>query len=277
MHSKSGQVLLIIVMILATVVTIVMAVVFKSTTNTQLTKLEQESNKALVAAEAGLEKAMKKNVGIYGFSADLGLSGYPGIDLTNSNVDVALEGDNKTFISPSIQTDGQYTFYMVGYDAFTQTLGTDYFTGNIKIYFASDGGSCDGTRNLPALEITFVKWDDTNYILEKKLIEECSGSGNYLTGTADIVNPNSSSGLGGAPFSYEADLGAVPATTKLIIVRTLFAGTKIGLESTTGGVNLKPQGRMLTSQVKAYSGVEKKVQLFQSYPQIIADFFVTSF
>ena len=63
MRSQQGQVLLITIMLLATVLTVVLAVTFKSTTETQLTKLEEESQKALAAAEAGVEVAIKQNVG----------------------------------------------------------------------------------------------------------------------------------------------------------------------------------------------------------------------
>lgn len=273
MKNNKGQVLLIIVMLLATVVTIVMAVMFKSTTNTQLTKLEQESNKALVAAEAGLEEAMRKNAGPYTLT-DLGLTNYPGINLDTSNVNVTTE-EATTFITSSVPTDGQYTFYLVGYDTQNQTIGTDYFSGNITIYFNSEAGTCDHSpRNAPALEAVFVKNDNT---LTKKLIEPCNGNSgeNYISSLIDNIGTTTPSDpIEGVTFSYRADLGTIPTNTTLIIVRTLFAGTKIGLE---GNSNLKPQRRMLTAQVKAYSGVEKKVQLFQSYPQLPADFFVTSF
>ena len=58
---KRGQILLITVMLLATVMTIVLSVSFKSVTETQITKLEEESQKALAAAEAAIEVALKNN------------------------------------------------------------------------------------------------------------------------------------------------------------------------------------------------------------------------
>lgn len=274
MKNNKGQALLIIIMLLATVVTIVMAVVYKSTTNTQLTKLEEESNKALVAAEAGLEASMRKNSATYTFTS-LGLTGYPGIDLDNSNVNVAVDTASTTFVSPLILTDDQYTFYMVDFDTESQTFGANYYNGDLTVYFASettDAASDCVSRNLPALEVVNIKSDNS---MEKKLIEPCSNGINYLTGTNIILTVvNSPKTISGTNFSYQANLGSV-SDTKLIIVRVLFAGTKIGIESSTP--SLKPQGRTLTAQAKAISGVVKKVQLFQSYPQIPADFFVTSF
>ena len=59
MKSQKGQILLITVMLLATVMTIVLSVSFKSVTDTQVTKLEEESQKALAAAESAIEVALK--------------------------------------------------------------------------------------------------------------------------------------------------------------------------------------------------------------------------
>jgi len=64
------------------------------------------------------------------------------------------------------------------------------------------------------------------------------------------------------------------ANTKVLIARVLFYGTKIGLQSSG---DLSPQGRSLNAETKAKSGVVKKVKLFQSYPQLPSEFFVTSF
>ena len=49
--NEKGQVLLITIMLLAAAVTVVMTIAFNSTTETQITKLEEDSQKALSAAE----------------------------------------------------------------------------------------------------------------------------------------------------------------------------------------------------------------------------------
>ncbi len=265
---QKGQVLLVTIMLLATVVTVVMTVVFRSTSNTQLTKLQEESNKALVAAESGLEKALKENAGAYTFT-DLGLTNMPGIILTASKVEVAVETNKKTFVSPLVSKDQQYTFYMASYDTANRSLGTDYFDGRFAFYFASDGGDCSA-RSLPAIELTFIDKDNG---VTKKMIEPCDNGNNYIIPTSDFISTQAGGPVEGINFSYRTSSFDV-SDTKVIIARVLFAGTKIGLSSMT---NLKPQGRNLTAETKATSGVTKKVQLFQSYPQLPSEFFVTNF
>ena len=63
MKNQKGQILLITIMLVATVLTVVLAVTFKSTSETQITKLEEQSQKALTAAEAGIEAALQQESG----------------------------------------------------------------------------------------------------------------------------------------------------------------------------------------------------------------------
>ena len=46
-NNQSGQILLIVIMLLAVTLTVTLAVSFRSTTDTQLTKLEEESQNLL--------------------------------------------------------------------------------------------------------------------------------------------------------------------------------------------------------------------------------------
>ena len=54
MKSKRGQILLITVMVLATIMTVVLSVSFQSVTETQTTKLEEDSQNALAASGAAI-------------------------------------------------------------------------------------------------------------------------------------------------------------------------------------------------------------------------------
>lgn len=270
-RSQSGQILLMTIMLLATVITVVMTVIFRSTSNTQLTKLQEESNKALVAAEAGLEKALRKNVDTYTYT-QLGLIGsdLPGILVDESTVQVAEESKT-TFVSPLVAKDQQYTFYMDSYNNETKSFMGNYFNGNLTFYFSTDNGNCS-TRSLSAIELTLI---DKDNLVTKKLIEPCTSGSNYITPiTSDLLDSNTTSeSIEGVRFYYVTDNLTV-ANTKVIIARVLFSGTKIALKSVG---NLKSQGRNLIAESKATSGIIKKVQLFQSYPQLPAEFFVTSF
>jgi hypothetical protein len=249
-----GQVLLLSLMLIATVLTVFLSVSFKSTTETQITKLEEENQKALAAAEAGIEAALKQGTitNIGALSADL--NGYSGVATCDTSY-------NKTyFISPLLQKDKQYTFYFADYNASSNSF-SNYWSGNLTVYFMSGSDPV-------ALELTTIgnSGTITHYLLDPdNLIPANSGK-------TPVTSYNYYS-LNGVAFSRKS-ISISLSNTKLVIARVFSSSTKIGLDG--GGTILKSQGKTCTSTATSTTST-KKVILFQSYPQIPADFFVTSF
>jgi hypothetical protein len=253
-NSRSGQVLLIAIMLFASALTITLAVTFRSTTETQVTKLEEESQKALSAAEAGVEAALKS--GTVDISTLLGAgSGFTGTASLSTSA-------GTTFVSPLVQQDQQYSFYLSVPD-FTVTPPTfsSYWNGNLDIYFKSESNDI-------SLELTFI---DNNNNLTRYVIDQAgiiSGGG---TEYGFVLN---STPLEGFNFAYKTQSAFTINNYKMLIVRVLNGSTRLGLSS---GVNLPTQGKTATSIANSVAGVTKKVQLFQSHPQIPVEFFVTTF
>lgn len=260
MKHQKGQALLIAVMLLTTAITIVLAVSFKSTTDTKTAKLEEESQKAFAAAEAGIEAALQVGSGtvaLSGLNVPSGFTGQATVDTTSVK---------PTFVTPLVQKDEQYTLYVSDYNKTTGAFSNPW-SGNLTFYFGQSGPSCSGTRTAPVLEITTVSSTDT---VTRKLIEPCSpGVG------SDISATQSNYTVDGTTFTYKADSSITVSASKVILIRSLYAPTSIGVDG--NGVNLKVQGASATSEAHSPSGVTKRVSLFQSYPQIPSDFFVTSF
>lgn len=256
MKYQRGQILLITIMLVATVLTVVLAVTFKSTTETQITKLEEESQKALSAAEAGVEVALQQNVGSSVSIASL--PNFSGSGFTGQAT-VGTIADSK-FASPLLQKDQQYTFYLSDYPGFTNPLN-----GTLSVYFMSEQPNCPG----PSLELTLLSSTNT---VTRRLADPC----NLINKPSqDLISTTGSYSLGGYSFAYRSE--NIPVINQsVLIVRSLSASTRVGLERIGGG-NLPIQGKYVTSEAKSPAGVSKKVQLFQSFPQIPAEFFVTSF
>lgn len=259
MKKQSGQVLLITVMLLATALTVVLAVSFRSTTDTQTAKLEEESQKALAGAEAGIEESLRTGAGLADFSGLNVPSGFTG----SASVDATT---GPKFLTPHLQQDEQYTLYTSDYPGFGNPASP-----SLTFYFGPPSGNDCNSRTAPALELTSIS-GATNTI-ERKLVEPCS-SGKTI-GTTDIAVTTGGS-LENVSFGYHTTATYTPpANTKVVIVRTLFSSTVIGIDAGLG--TLKPQGKTITSEARSPTGVTKRVQLFQSLPQIPSDFFVTSF
>jgi hypothetical protein len=260
---KKGQVLLIVVMLLATALTLALTASYQSITETQLTKLEEENQKARAAAEAGIEKALQSKQ--QGTFISLGLSNLSGVDTSGSLVEISDQGSN-TFVTPLLQKDEQYTFYLANYNSQNKTLGSNSTAQNINLCFGSSSFN-------PALEITLIKSD---YTVKRYAINP--------QGATIIQNGASSSSATNCPPNnptftnqYSIPSSDIGTNSQLLIVRIIHTqngATKIGFQ---GSTDFPLQGSTIISTAKSTAGVEKKVQLFQSYPQIPSDFFVTSF
>lgn len=262
-NNQQGQVLLIIIMLMAVALTIVTAVTFKSTTETQTTKLEEEAQKSLAAAEAGVEAGLKR-----GSIADISTLNL-GTGVSGSVTVATVQNDN--FTTPLLQQDSQYTFYLStpggttdDPDFTTLTSASAYNSKSMTVCFGTGGVTS-------AVELTFVK---SNYAVVRYAINP--------SGSAIINNGTTANGAGSCPagtsFASQHNLttGEVGTDNLILIIRTIGGGGKIGLKSLVSTNNFPIQGRTVTSEA-GYMGVSKRVELFQSYPQIPAEFFVTSF
>lgn len=258
---ESGQVLLIAVMLLAVTLTIVLSITFSSRTDTQITKLEEENQKALAAAEAGIEAALKTagtvNIGQAGTGGILPNSGFSG------TASVSTTYNKKDFTTPLLQKDEQYTFYMGPYTVSTNTIGTST---------AEDLVICFGTSNQStksAVEITLVK-GSSPYTLRRYVVDPVSPV-RITNAEAGLACPDNSF-LASKTLDDTTDIGT---DTKLIVVRILYSSSKVYFSRPS--TDLPSQGKFVSSEATSDAGVSKKVQLFQSYPQLPSDFFVTGF
>jgi len=258
-NMKKGQVLLIVVMLLATALTIALTATYQSITDTQLTKLEEENQKALAAAEAGIEAALnqKTNINI----GDLpNLSSFTGTaEIQNSQ--------NNQFTTPFIQKDEQYTFYLSSYNPQTKSFSGASNQQSIDICFGSSNFN-------PAIEITLIKND---YTIKRYAVNPQSN--NNIIKEASIASSPTNCPPNNPAFTnkYSIQSSDIGTNSQLLIVRIIhnqIGATKLGFKS---NINFPLQGSTITSTAKSQTGVEKKVQLFQSHPQIPSEFFVTSF
>jgi hypothetical protein len=251
--NKKGQVLLIVIMLLATIVTVVMTVAFNSTTDTQVAKLEEDSQKALTAAEAGIDAVIKRDVGASLPFTSLGDFTAQGI---TGNAQV-LSVTKPAFITPLLQKDEQYSFYLSDYPAFTNK-----WTGDLSIYFLSEEGQC------PSIEILLITGTNT----QKRYA--------YNTCASTIVNAalasNVTTQIETTTFRWKTGTPLTITDGVIAFVKVYGGKTRLGFKDERG-VSLPTQGKTVESEARTATGVVKKVQLFQSYPQIPSSFMMTSF
>lgn len=263
---RDGQVLLVIIMVLATALTIALAVSFKSTTDTQLSKLEEESQRALAAAEGGIEAALREG-SLTDFSS-LNMTGISGSAVVDTSY------NKPEFLTPPLKKDQQFTFYLTQYDKNTNNFTGSYGGSDIFVYF--------GQGNCPAVEFLVVNTDGS--VFRRYLANPTNATPNPCTsdveGSDDEMTVRSGSyTVEGETFDFRARLESADlAGGNLLFARVLSKSTftmPLGFGMQNG--NIPVQGTTITSQATTVTGVTKRVRLFQSYPQIPAEFFVTQF
>lgn len=252
--NRSGQILLIAVMLLATVITVVMTVTFNSTSETKVAKLEEDSQKALAAAQAGIEAALQQGSTVP--IASLGQFNSQGISGNAEIKSISLP----YFISPLLQKDEQYSYFLADYPAMTTG-----WTGSLNISFASENGQC------PALEVMVLTVTGT---IQRYAYNSCAPQ------PIASVDPNASIQtpltLESTTYQWRTRDPIAITDGSMMFVRVLGGRTKLGVQNVLSN-NLPAQGKTVESEARTQSGVVKRVQLFQSYPQIPASFMATSF
>lgn len=274
-QKQQGQILLIIILLSTVLLTVALSISQITTEETKIAKLEEDQKKAFAAAEAGIEARMQSTTNIDNIVPLLGggTTETTGIAAGGATLSVSY---GLSFITPLITKDNQYTFYFAEYDSANNSF-SNYFNAGINIYFGSQ--SSQNCPNVPALEMTYIAADDDDNDIKRYFVDPCLRMGAETLNT-EYLNPGTI--IDKVKFYWKA-AQSVNSTElsisniKIIIVRPLFKGTKLVIESANGATYLKPQGKIITSYATTTTNVSKKIKLFQSYPQIPADLFVTSF
>ena len=261
-----GQVLLIGLMLIALVTTIVGTGALRSISSTQTTKQKEETNKASNIAKGALEAGINDET----------------IDSTNfTDVNPGAYSQLQSPKTPTaefvyketIPKDHQYLFYMSGYRPADNTFETDYFAGDISIYYANTGTTC------PLLEVIQINADDQ--IVSRTYTDrtpDCPATNDFHYTGPGLAMPAVGGTLTGdgedTTFSHTITL-VIPVENriKLLVIRPFFEGTKLGF--TTGAGVLKPQGREISSTVRTIDGAQKTEKVYQAYPQIPLSLFAT--
>ena len=260
-RNRKGQVLLIIVMLVATIITVVMTIAFNSTTETQITRLEADSQKALAAADAGIDAVIKNSINTTPFDI-ASIQQFGDQKITGS---AQVSGVVKSsFVTPLIQKDESYTFYLSNYPE-----NTTPWNGALALFLVSESGC-------PSIEVTIITNTPT---IEKYAYNTCG----TIISAENISTPttNATTTIDSIAFKYKISSVIPIANGRIAVIRVLGARTKIGIQGyDISGVTAQEfpiQGKTVESEARTASGVVKKVQLFQSFPQIPSNFFMTSF
>lgn len=295
--NQSGQVILLIVMLVAVVTTVALTLSFRTQTDTQLGKLNVETGALREAAEGGVELGFTypgNTVQTYaqlGYSNSLtptpGRTMLPGVDVERSRIIVSNNSSDPSLVTQSLNNNGMFTFYLVPVtDIQAMTFEETSFPGDLDVFYNDQG-----VRNCRDISLEFTIIADTaagaatTFVVKPRYI---SDAGNDLNSNVnDVYQTGGSTSLpivaGGPTTSFRCRARlplASLATGRVLFVRvlTLTAGriTRLGFRANPI-VPLTVQKRSVRSEVWSTDGLLSITVADQSYPQLPTDFFVTSF
>jgi hypothetical protein len=280
--SQKGQILLIVVLVIIVASTVVLSLVSRTITSIRTSTEEIESQKALSAAEAGIERAIKKNI------------------LTESdNFNDVLP--NNTSYSTDIKTIGSSNFILNGGNTIVKNEGVDIWFVNrnnvtgeldyssspsslpsINLFWGYESDACDTSSNPAAIETIFITRDRVTeqiksyrYVYDSCLTRRTennfafSDEGRYPKdydgdGKIDVTFTNRTVASG---LNSDLALGISDVVFARII--PIYKNTVIaveGCENSSEGYSCPVQGNSICVTGKS-SSATRKICTFKGHPQ----------
>lgn len=256
-NKESGQSLLIVVLVMIIALTVGLALISRTITSIKTSTEEASSQKALGAAEAGIEQSLKNPDKV-----------------PQGIIPFGSESTFQTSISPIVGK----SFLVNGGDVVQRDDNvdvwmSDYSTESAKLYqnpvpqaniWINFGESLDPCQN-PAIEVDVVSGSKAAPIQKTYAYDACpSRNSNNFSAPA----PGSGDIIDGVSFLNKTV--AIPVSSGLFMrVIPIYKNGKIGI---TSDVSLPSQGSVVAST--GISGTTKrKVSVYQGFPKIPAEFF----
>lgn len=262
---EKGQVLLLVLLLVSVVLTIAMYLLSRSIVNIRLSVEEDQSLKALAAAEAGIEKALIANTSIQ--------SG------TLSNDSTFLTSKSSLSGTSFLLNNGKVVFKDIGSDLWLSDYSdnpsqifNNPWTGTLSIYWGSPSDTCSQSESQnteAALEIVVFSGNRTNANTTRYAYDPCGGA--RRTGNG-FSNPLPGGVISGKTFDHRAD---IPITSPGLFARVIpiYANTYMAVQ---GSTSLPSQGTLISSTGKS-SEVVRTVSVLRENPSLPVEFLYAFF
>jgi len=265
-----GQALLLVVLVMVVALTIGLSIAARSIITLRTTTEEVNSQRALAAAEAGIETALvSTETGTV--IADRALD----TAATIVKVDVVDVAQNSSFLLNNgmlIPKDEGADIWLSTYTTDpAQLFTTNRWNGTLSISWGDTSGDC----NQAALEIVVFSGTRTNPVLTRSIVDPCNtgrAAANKFT-TYPAIRRSNDCTVGTFSYSY-----TLPAITNGLIGRVtpIYTSTRACVTAQLGSSVFPSQGRLITATGQA-GGAQRTLQYFQGYDTLPSEFFYALF
>lgn len=270
--TQKGEIILIILLVMAVGLTIGLSVAGRSLTDIRLSTQIEESNRAFSAAEAGIEDVLRQGL--------LSATGGPGtIGDAKYNVTLtSVGGSASQFSFPSvIQAGDAQVIWLVPHNASGADDSTRAYSGSsIEICWSK-------IETTPALEISLLFKSGSNYKVARAAYDPDSTRTNNFSSLADPAGSYCTSGNENYTYHVNlifADLSPAVIASDIPLalrLRPVYANSKLAVKPASGAT-LPEQGKNIVSTGQTNSGVTRKWNVIQTYsaPNDIFDYAIWS-
>lgn len=263
-NKESGQALLIVVLVMIIALTVGLSVASRSIVNLRTSTEDSDSQKALSAAESGVEQAIKIN-------NSTTISGSFPLNQASYNTTINEVKDTTSFLvngGNSISQDDGIDIWLVPHKAdgtpdYSSTWGSGS-QEDLTIYWGNSPTSCDN----PALEIAIITSPN---VLTRYTFDPCKSRTNTGT-TPNHFDQNANPGIyniEGKTLYYKVTIKNI---TDGLIARVvpIYASTPIGVE---GSINFPSQGFNIDSTGTSATA-KHTIIFFKAYDQLSSQYFL---
>lgn len=258
---QGGQTLLIVVLAVVIALTVSLSVASRMITNIKTTTEEANSQKALSAAEAGIERALQKITSTEAPITD---------NLTYTATVSTLKGSQLLLNGGNIITkDEGVDLWFVEHNSDGTPNYSSSWTGTVTIYWGNTGDNCSTSQisnTMAALEVVVVSGTKETPSVNRYAIDPCDLRRNDYNKFSEEDETGTFS-IAGRDFKYRKQISITNGMIARII--PLYANAPIAV---VGSVDLPSQGSVINSTGTSGS-TERRITVFQGYPSLPAEFF----
>jgi hypothetical protein len=258
---EKGQILIVAVLVIVIALTVGLSLIARTITNLRTSTEEAQSQKALAAAEAGIERALQNTQsGSIAGSQDNN-AGYNTVvtSIGGTSISIVLNGG-----SPVSKNEGIDAWFEA-HDAAGNPNGVFTAPSNLNLYWGSSSACNDA-----AIEVIVVTTNAGNAKTYRFAYDPCSTRGNNFTTAPTVVAGNFPITTNGVTTTFASkvtiDTSAITNNVDKIIFMRLIPIYKDTILGISNNIPLPLQGYLIDSA--GTSGETKRmIKVFKGYPQ----------
>ncbi len=257
-NNRSGQALLVIILVMVVALTVGLSVAVRTTSNLRTSSENENSERAFSAAEAGIEQSLSTNSSISttslannsSYETTVSTSGGGDFDLNNGSV---------------VLKDEPVDVWLSSYPSYASP-----WSGNLSINWGTASDTCsasESTNTQAAIEVVLIfgtkaSPKTTTYHLDPCAARASSNNFDNAVAPGDTVN--------GKSYAHKK---SIPIASGLIArIIPLYAPTAMALQKGAADPSLPSQGSVVTSTGSS-DNTKRKIVSFRSHPKLPIELF----